>query len=79
MQNRWPVVILPFSILLLVGIVLYLISQDAFVLSNENLWSTGKIFVVIAVVALIFVGIIFFLLHLESKLSDLETRLKDKN
>lgn len=76
MSNTWPVIILPVSIVLLAGTIFYLVSQNAFELSNQNLWTTGKIFVVICVLALIFLGIIFFLLHLERKLSNLEDRIK---
>lgn len=62
---------------MLAGTIFYLISQNAFELSNQNLWSTGKVFVVICVLSLIFLGIIFFLLHLERKLSDLESRIRE--
>lgn len=45
-------------------------NEPAFV--DENLWTTGKIYVVLAVVLIIFLGIVFFLLHLENRIKKLE-------
>lgn len=66
------------SAAMLAGTALYLKSQGGFDLANENLWTTGKIFVVICVISLIFIGILFFLLHLESKIEKLEHTITDK-
>ena len=39
---------------------------------NQNLWTTGKIHVVVAVLITIFIGIIIFLIALERKIKKLE-------
>ncbi len=39
--------------------------------------SIGKIYVVVAVIVLIFIGIIAFLIYLERKLTKLENQIKD--
>lgn len=38
----------------------------------DNLWETGNIYVVVAVVVTIFLGILFFLFFLERKIAKLE-------
>lgn len=43
---------------------------------SENLWTTGKIHVVLAVLITIFTGIIIFLIVLERKIKKLEQDLK---
>jgi len=45
--------------------------------STDFLHSTGKIYVVIAVIVAIFIGIIAFLIYLERKLTKLESLLED--
>lgn len=45
---------------------------------NQNLWTTGKIYVVLTVLATIFIGIILFLLLLERKISRLEKKVSEK-
>ncbi len=45
---------------------------------EESLYATGKIYVVVAVLLLIFFGIIGFLLHLERKISKLEKEIENK-
>lgn len=79
MKDLFSKILLLISVVLLTGTALYLKSTGGFEVSNENLWTTGKVFVVISVLTIVFVGIIFFLLHLERKISELETRFKDKN
>ena len=39
--------------------------------------STGKIYVVIACIAVIFTGIIFYIIHLDRKLTRLENQIKN--
>lgn len=39
--------------------------------------STGKIYVVVAVIAAIFIGIVVFLTYLDRKLTKLENQIKD--
>lgn len=79
MKDLFSKILLLISVVLLTGTALYLKSTGGFEVGNENLWTTGKVFVVISVLTIVFVGIIFFLLHLERKISELETRFKDKN
>lgn len=79
MKDLFSKILLLISVVLLTGTALYLNSTGGFEVGNANLWTTGKVFVVISVLTIVFVGIIFFLLHLERKISDLETRFKDKN
>lgn len=40
--------------------------------------STGKIYVVVAVIAAIFVGIVLFLAYLDRKLTKLENQINEK-
>lgn len=39
---------------------------------TENLWTSGKIYVVLTVVLIILLGIVFFLVHLENRIRKLE-------
>lgn len=39
--------------------------------------SIGKIYVVVAVIVAMFIGIVFFLIHLERKLTNLEHQILD--
>lgn len=39
--------------------------------------NTGKIYVVVAVIVLIFIGIVFYLIRLDSKISKLEKIIKE--
>lgn len=41
--------------------------------------SVGKIYVVVAVIIAIFVGIVFFLIYLDRKLTKLENQIKDND
>ncbi|TXB62072.1 CcmD family protein [Phaeodactylibacter luteus] len=41
--------------------------------------STGKIYVVVAVVLAIFVGLVLFLVYLDRKLTKLENQIKDND
>lgn len=45
--------------------------------SADFMRSTGKIYVVVAVIAMVFIGIIFFLIYLDRKLTRLEDQIKD--
>lgn len=44
---------------------------------NENLWTTGKIHVVLTVLITIFTGIVIFLLVLEWQVKKLEKKILD--
>lgn len=39
--------------------------------------STGKVYVVVAVIVTIFIGIVLFLIYLDRKLTKLENQIKD--
>lgn len=41
--------------------------------------SRGKIYVVVAVIAAIFLGIVIFLIYLDRRLTNLENQIKDDN
>ena len=45
----------------------------------DKMRQEGKIYVVVAVVLVIFIGIFFYLFRLDSKLNKLENRLNKKN
>ena len=67
----------PFITLLLLSVTMF--AQDT--TTNEiemadKLYADGRIYVVVAVVATIFAGIIVYLINLDSKISKLEKQLK---
>ncbi|CAN5176034.1 hypothetical protein BH09BAC1_BH09BAC1_20380 [soil metagenome] len=72
MKAWFPKTILAIGFIALAGAAVYLATAGKFAIGNENLWSTGKIFVVISVLTLIFFGITAFLLHLERQIELLE-------
>lgn len=41
--------------------------------------SRGKIYVVVAVIAAIFIGIVIFLIYLDRRLTNLENQIKDEH
>lgn len=45
----------------------------------DFLRSTGKIYVVVAVIAAIFVGIVFFLIYLDRKLTNFENQIQEND
>lgn len=51
-----------------------LVAQAA---SQDFMRSTGKIYVVVAVIVLIFIGVVFYLIRLDSKISKLEKIIKE--
>jgi hypothetical protein len=58
-------------------ILLSLLSLPLFGQTNMNdyMRQTGKIYVVFGVILIIFIGIIFFLIRLESKIKKLENKI----
>ena len=52
-------------------------SVTAQIEGEDFLHSTGKIYVVVAVLVAIFIGIILFLIYLERKLTRLESQIED--
>ena len=79
MKAWFPKIVLGAAFLALAATILYLANTGKYTINNENLWNTGKIFVVISVLTLIFFGITAFLLHLEQRISRLEGDIMNKN
>ena len=67
-------IILPFVASILLSFIPSLINAQA--ASSDFLRSTGKIYVVVAVVVVIFIGIILFLVRLDRKLTKIENQIK---
>lgn len=65
------------SLKLLVNIVLSAVSESV-QSSGDFMRETGKIYVVYAVLSIIFVGIILFLMRLERKINKLEKRIENE-
>lgn len=68
-----------FSLITLLSISATMFAQDT--IANEpemadKLYADGRIYVVVAVVATIFAGIIVYLINIDSKISKLEKQLK---
>jgi CcmD family protein len=64
--------------LLLVGLLTLLVQQMAFAqqaASGDFLRSIGHIYVVVAVILIIFIGIVLFLIYLDRKLTKLENQI----
>ena len=60
-----------FNLILLILILPY----SAMAESQDFMRSTGKIYVVVALIALIFVGIVYYLSRLDKKVKDLEEKI----
>ena len=75
MKAWFPKLILAIGFTALAATAIYLATTGKFALGNDNLWNTGKIFVVISVLTLIFFGITAFLLHLEQQMDKLEKNI----
>ena len=56
---------------------LALIALSAQAGSSDFMRSLGKIYVVVAVIVAIFIGIVLFLIYLDRKLTKLENQIKD--
>ena len=59
---------------ILLGFQSALWAQNA---EGDFMRSTGKIYVVVAVIVAIFIGIVVFLLYLDKKLTKLENQIQD--
>ena len=61
---------------LLLGIILFITTQFAYAQEKvemaDGLRSNGKIYVVVAVLAIIFIGLLLFLINIDRKVSKLE-------
>jgi len=62
------------TFLLLLAVLQALSAQEA---DTDFMRSTGKIYVVVAVIVAIFVGIVLFLIYLDRKLAKLENQIND--
>ena len=62
-------------LLLLIFSLLYI--QPILAQNADFMQSIGKIYVVVAVIAAIFIGIVVFLIYLDRKLTKLENQIKD--
>lgn len=62
----------------LFGILLQLFwVQSAFAQEADFMRSIGKMYVVVAVIIAVFIGIVLFLIYLDRKLTKLENQIKD--
>lgn len=62
--------------------LLLLLTQMVFAQGNEGsdfMRSTGKIYVVVAVIVAVFLGIVVFLIYLDRRLTKLEDQIQDQN
>lgn len=67
------------KIKVLLLLLLSIISKSLFAQTKENLfYSNGKIYVVVAVMTIIFIGIIVYLTIIDRRLKKTEKELKDK-
>ena len=70
-----------FSLITLLLISATMFAQDTTANDPEmadKLYANGRIYVVVAVVATIFAGIIVYLINLDSKISKLEKQIKNR-
>lgn len=51
--------------------------QSAFAQDADFMRSMGKMYVVVAVIVAVFIGIVLFLIYLDRKLTKLENQIKD--
>ena len=64
----------------LVALLLMSMNTITFAQAGEDFMrSTGKIYVVVAVIIAIFIGIVAFLMYLDKKLTKLENQIKEDN
>lgn len=64
----------PITFFLLLAVLQALSAQGT---DTDFMRSTGKIYVVVAVIVAIFVGIVLFLVYLDRKLAKLENQIND--
>lgn len=72
-----PIILNMKKLLIVLFSILWTIDLSAQTGSPDFMHSTGKIYVVIAVLVAIFLGIIGFLVYLERKLTKLESLIED--
>lgn len=67
------------KIRLLLFLLLGFASQNLLAQTSENpFYSNGKIYVVVSVLSIIFIGIIIFLIRIDRRLTKMEKEIKDK-
>lgn len=79
-NDFWHVNNQPMNRVILTALTTFLFAFPLFAQSaggNDFMRSIGKIYVVVAVIVMVFIGIIFFLIHLDRKLTRLEDQIKD--
>ncbi len=55
-----------------------LFAADAYAASGDFMQNIGKIYVVVAVIVMIFIGIVIYLIRLEGKIKKLEKLIEDE-
>ncbi len=60
------------------GLIFALSNLQAQGANPDFMRSTGKIYVVVAVIVAIFVGLVFFMVYLDKKLTKLENQINDQ-
>ncbi|GAB5551273.1 MAG: hypothetical protein Sapg2KO_08640 [Saprospiraceae bacterium] len=64
----------------LIALLLLCMNTITYAQAGEDFMrSTGKIYVVVAVIVAIFIGIVAFLMYLDKKLTKLENQIKEDN
>ncbi|TKC08758.1 CcmD family protein [Pedobacter frigoris] len=64
---------------LMLMIAVQLFAQDQGSTISDSLYASGKIYVVVACIVLILLGLLFFLFSIEKRLKKLEKNSPDKN
>jgi CcmD family protein len=59
-------------------LLLLIVSQSLHAESLDFMRSTGRLYVVVAVILIIFIGIIFFLFRIDNKLTKLEKQINNE-
>jgi CcmD family protein len=72
MSRQFALIILTTALMLLQG-------PNAWAGNGDFMRETGKIYVVVAVLLVIFSGIVYYLIRLDKKVSSLERQIKDSS
>ncbi len=65
--------------LLMMMVAVKLVAQDQGSAISDSLYASGKIYVVVACIVLILLGLLLFLFSLEKRIKKLEKNSSDKN
>lgn len=63
---------------LLIVIGILLLTTDTYASSGDFMLNIGKIYVVVAVIVLIFIGIVIYLIRLDNKVKKLENSIENE-